>query len=350
MSNGGFIMLKISVVGLGLMGKQHLKAIRVHPGCRVVSIIDNNDAAEKTAKEEGCSFYRNLKEALSETKPDGLIIATPNSRHFEDGIAGLESHIPILVEKPISDSLADAERLIEFGRKNDVPILTGYHRRHNPIVFDIKDQLNQGAIGRVVAMHGMFWLYKPADYFDHAWRKTDGAGPIYINLSHDIDLMRHFLGEIESVQAIASNKTRGFYVEDTAVALLNFASGVVGSISISDTIVSPWSYELTSNENPAYHHTTANCYWIGGTKGSIELPKGTFWSHKGKRSWWEPISSTTTVNKKSDPILNQINNFVNVILKKEKPLVSGLEGLKTSAVIDAIKRATITGLSEKTLF
>jgi predicted dehydrogenase len=163
-------------------------------------------------------------------------------------------------------------------------------------------------------------------------------------------LMRHFLGEIDSVQAISSNKIRGFDVEDTSVAILNFSSGVVGSISISDTIVSPWSYELTSNENPAYHHTTSNCYWIGGTDGSIELPKGTFWSHKGHKSWWEPISSTNTVNKKSNPILNQLDNFLNVIRENDKPLVSGLEGLKTSAVIDAIKRATKTGKIERPRF
>ena len=158
------------------------------------------------------------------------------------------------------------------------------------------------------------------------------------------------LGEIKSVQAIATNQTRGFGVEDTSVALLNFSSGVVGSISISDTIVSPWSYELTSNENPIYHHTTQNCYWIGGTDGSIELPKGTFWSHKGDKSWWAPISSTATVNRQSNPLFNQINNFVNVIQGNEKPVVSGLEGLKTSAVIEAIKLATLSGGLEKPKF
>ncbi|MDG2473721.1 MAG: Gfo/Idh/MocA family oxidoreductase [Paracoccaceae bacterium] len=343
-------MLKISIIGLGLMGKQHLKAINEHPNCKMASIIDHSDEAKEVATSEGCPFYQNLTEAIVKSKPDGLIIATPNARHFEDSVLGLKAGIPILIEKPISDSLMDAEKLIELGKKMNVPILTGYHRRHNPINFDIKKKLLDGFIGDIVAMHGMFWLYKPDDYFDQAWRKIEGAGPIYINLSHDIDLMRHFLGEIESVQAVASNKTRGFDVEDTSVAILNFQSGVIGSISISDTIVSPWSYELTSNENPAYHHTTANCYWIGGTDGSIELPNGTIWSHEGHKSWWEPISSTTTLHKKANPIFNQIDNFINVIRGEDKPLVSGLEGLKTSAVIDAIKLATQTRMVEKPKF
>ena len=51
-------MLRISIVGFGLMGQQHLKAIRAHPGCQVVSIIDNNDVVEKKANEESCLFYR----------------------------------------------------------------------------------------------------------------------------------------------------------------------------------------------------------------------------------------------------------------------------------------------------
>ena len=349
-NEGVLKMLKISIAGLGLMGKQHLKAIKEHPNCTIASIIDNTDEAKQIAKKEGLRFFSNLSRAIVKSKPDGLIIATPNVSHFENGILGLESGIPILVEKPISDSLRKAEKLVKYGEQVNVPILTGYHRRHNPVVRDIKKKLCSGAIGNLVAMHGMFWLYKPTDYFNQVWRKSEGAGPIYINLSHDIDLMRHFLGEIESVQALSSNKTRGFDVEDTAVAILNFESGIVGSISISDTIVSPWSYELTSNENPIYHHTTENCYWIGGTEGSIELPKGTFWSHKGDKSWWAPITSTSTVNRKSDPIFNQIDNFLNVIQGKQEPLVSGMEGLKTSAVIDAIKLATVSGAIEKPRF
>ena len=343
-------MLKISIAGLGLMGKQHLEAINAHPNCKVASLIDNTDEAKQIAKKKGLKFFKNLSEAISKTKPDGLIIATPNAYHFENGILGLKYGIPILVEKPISDSLSKAEKLVSYGAKINVPILTGYHRRHNSTVSIIKKKLYDGAIGNVVAMHGMFWLYKPTDYFKQVWRKSEGAGPIYINLSHDIDLMRYLLGEIESVQAFASNKTRGFDVEDTAVAILNFESGVAGSISISDTIVSPWSYEFTSNENPVYHHTTENCYWIGGTDGSIELPKGTVWSHKGEKSWWAPISSTATANRQSNPLFNQIDNFVNVIQGNEKPVVSGLEGLKTSAVIEAIKLATLSGGLEKPKF
>ena len=343
-------MLKISIVGLGLMGQQHLKAANEHASCKVTSVIDNTETAKEIAIRKGIPYYSSLTNAIRETKPDGIIIATPNYQHFEDAWLSLEAGIPVLIEKPISDSLEDGAKIVSQAEKLGVPILTGYHRRHNPIIYDIKEKLNSGFIGKIVAVHGMFWLYKPDEYFEKSWRKSNGAGPVYINLCHDIDLMRYLLGEIESVQSISSNKNRCLEVEDTSVSILNFASGVVGSISVSDTIVSPWSYELTSNENPAYHHTSANCYWIGGTDGSIELPKGTVWAHKGNKSWWEPITSMTTVNKKSNPILNQLDNFIKVIQGHEKPIVTGLEGLKTSAVISAIKRASETNAVERPNF
>ena len=94
-------MIKLSVVGLGLMGKQHVAAINDHPNCSLDSIIDSNDDVRALAASEGCFFYSNINEALSKTRPDGLIISTPNAHHFEDGLAGLKHGIPILVEKPI---------------------------------------------------------------------------------------------------------------------------------------------------------------------------------------------------------------------------------------------------------
>ena len=87
-------------------------------------------------------------------------------------------------------------------------------------------------------MHGHFWVTKPDEYFDVAWRLAKGGGPVFLNLIHDIDLFRYLLGEIVSVQAEESNAVRGHPVEDTAVILLRFASGALGSITAVDTIAS----------------------------------------------------------------------------------------------------------------
>ncbi len=343
-------MFRICLVGLGLMGQQHLRAIEKHQECELASIVDKREGLLAEKRKKGYSCFSNLAEALKKTSPDGIIIATPNFDHVSTGLEALESNIPILIEKPISDDLEKAVKLVEYAEKKNVPILIGYHRRHNKINQELKVKLDKGFIGKVVAVHGMFWLYKPAKYFNQSWRRMQGAGPIFINLSHDIDLLRYFLGDIHSVQAITSNKVRGFYVEDSAAIIFRFSSGVIGSISLSDTIVSPWSYELTYNENPAYHATDQNCYWIGGTEGSVELPKGRVWTQQNHRSWWEPINFEFVERYVSDPILRQLDNFLRVISKDQKPVVSGIEGLRTSAVIEAISLSSNTGRPEKPSF
>ena len=81
-----------------------------------------------------------------------------------------------------------------------------------------------------------------------------------------------------------------------------------------DTIVSPWSYELTSGENPVYPSTDQNSYYIGGTKGSLQFPNLKYWYYKKERSWWKNIFHKK-INKKKDKIslIKQINHFVNVV-------------------------------------
>ena len=98
----------------------------------------------------------------------------------------------------------------------------------------------------------MFWLYKHKNYFTENWRISKGGGPLGINLVHDLDIICYLLGPITYVQAFTSNKIRKYKVEDTATVNLIFKSGALCTINISDTIVSPWSYELTAGENPVY--------------------------------------------------------------------------------------------------
>jgi len=139
------------------------------------------------------------------------------------------------------------------------------------------------------------------------------------------------------VQAAATKSMRGFENEDVAAAVLTFANGVVGTITVSDSVVSPWSWELTAGENPCYPATSQSCLLIGGNKGSLSIPDLTVWSHHGERSWWNPISATSVPHGSSDPLVNQITHFGEVIACKAAPLVSGLEGLKTLQVIEAIQ-------------
>ena len=130
-----------------------------------------------------------------------------------------------------------------------------------------------------------------------------------------------------------------------------FSSGTIATISVSDSIVAPWSWELTARENPAYPATSESCYLIGGSKGGLSLPDLRVWQHEQQPDWWTPISANNLRCKTDDPLVMQMEHFVEVINGRQKPLVTGWEGLKSLEVVEAITRSSQLGrevsISEK---
>lgn len=333
--------VKLAVAGAGLIGKKHIDSILNSKDSELCAIVDPNPLAKEFAKNLKVPYYTFLEEMFSDIKPDGVIIATPNKLHIDNGFVCLENSCPMLIEKPIATSSQEAQTLIDAAKSRNVPILVGHHRRHNPLMQKAKSIINEGKIGEIRAVQATCWLYKPDDYFEEApWRKLQGAGPVSVNLAHDIDLIRYLCGDVDSVQAQTTKSIRGYENEDVAAIVLKFKNGIVATVSVSDMIVAPWSWELTASENPAYPATHESCYLVGGTGGSLSLPDLKLWRFDGEKSWWNPISSTNTPRENSDPLINQINHFAKVIKREEEPLVSGLEGLKTLAVIEAIEASS----------
>jgi predicted dehydrogenase len=340
--------VKLAVQGAGLIGRRHIEHILAARDATLAAIIDPLPVVSDLARSKGVPWFPSLA-ALCETtiKPDGLIIATPTRMHVAHGLAAIAVGIAVLVEKPISDDVASAATLVRAAEKANVSLLVGHHRRHNPMIQQAKAIIDEGRLGRIVSAHSMVWLMKPDDYFDVAWRREAGAGPILTNLIHDIDLLRYLCGEITAVQAITSNAVRGYAIEETAVVLLHFASGALGTVNVSDSIVAPWSWELTTGENPAYPRTDQSCYTIGGTHGSLTVPRLEVWSNADTRSWFEPLDVVRVDTVDQDPLPLQIAQFCRVIRGVEPPLVSGREGLATLKMIDAIQTAAATGQNVK---
>jgi predicted dehydrogenase len=335
--------LKLAVLGAGAIGRRHIEHVLAVPEATPAAIVDPAPAARDFASACGVPWYPDFAALLAAAKPDGVIVATPNRLHVAQGLAAIAAGIPTLVEKPIADDVASATELVEAAEHARVPLAVGHHRRHNAIIQRAKAIIESGRLGKLVAVHGFFWLMKPDDYFDAAWRREPGAGPILINLIHDIDLLRHLCGEIDAVQAQVSNAVRGYNVEDTAAILLRFENGALGTLAVSDTAVAPWSFEQTSGENPAYPRTGESCYFIAGTHGSLTVPKLEVWSNPDKRGWFEPFMAERSSAPGTDPLRLQIQQFCRVIRGEEPPLVSGREGLMTLKVVEAIKRAAESG-------
>ena len=333
--------LRIAVVGAGLIGCKHIELVMQH--AKLDAIIDPDEAAKQLADTHHCSWDSDLETYLKNAKPDGVIIASPNKLHLPHGMACLSKGIPVLIEKPLAETAAAARELSKMSTVSGTPILVGHHRRHSPVIQAAKTLVDSGRMGRLAAVSALFWLNKPDDYFNVEWRTKIGGGPTYINLIHDIDLLQFLCGPIASVQAKEGHSLRGFEVEDTAAAILEFESGLLGTVSICDAVSAPWSWELTSGENPAYPQTDQSCYFLAGTKGSLSLPDLRFWTHAGPQSWWSPMDADNLAVPPADPVEIQFRHFLNVIEGREAPVVSAIDGARNIEVLDAIKAAAIDG-------
>ncbi len=334
---------RLAVIGAGLVGKKHIALIRQSPVCRLVCIVDPDEGARRLAEQLAVNWYPSVAQLCAEEGVDGAIVATPNQFHVDHGLLLIEAGIPVLIEKPLASDLTGARQLVAAAEAAKVALLTGHHRRHNPLIQKAKAMIDEGHIGRTVSLSMTCWLMKPEDYYQADWRTKKGAGPIYINLIHDLDLARYFLGDVKKVMAMQSSATRGFEVEDSAVILLEFVNGALGTINLSDTIVSPWSWELSSGENADYPTTTEHAYMIGGTAGALAVPNLSLWAAESKPSWWQPIKQVKPVYGSADPLVRQIEQFVDVIAGNQAPLVNGADGLASLVLIEAVKQAAETG-------
>jgi predicted dehydrogenase len=254
--------------------------------------------------------------------------------------------VPVIVEKPIGDTVEGATGLVEAGETAGVPVLTGHHRNYSPIMAKARGIVESGVLGQIVAVVGTALLYKPDDYFDAGggWRRKPGGGPILINLSHEVNNLLSLVGDIARVSAVTTNATRGFPVEDTAAMVFTFANGALGTFVLSDTAASARSWEQTSRENTSYPtYEDEDCYHIAGTTGSLSVPTMRLKVFPRTRSWWEPFDSSTVELERSDPLANQIEHFAAVIRGEAEPICSGRDGLKTMQVLEAVVESARTG-------
>ena len=336
--------LRLAVVGAGLVGRRHIDAIAQTAGVELAAIADADPGAASTATSAGAGFYASLTELIAAGNGvEGIVLATPNALHVEQGLECVAAGLPLLVEKPLALTSADAARLVDAADSAGLPLLVGHHRRHNPLIHRAKAVLDAGRLGRLRVLHASCWLYKPDGYFDAApWRKAPGAGPVFVNLIHDVDLLRHFAGEVASVQAQTVPSLRGHANEDLAGALLRFAGGALATLSVADAVVAPWSWEMTAAENPVYPRTAESCYWLGGTRAALSLPDLTLW-RQAEPDWHGPMTSEAIAVEPRDPLQCQLEHFAAVIRGDATPLVSGAEGAASLRVIEAIQQSAASG-------
>lgn len=343
-SSTGTAPVRVLLAGLGSIGRDHAKRLLAHPDTVVVGVADPSPGAATAAADFGAPpTFADLDDAIAAARPDAVILATPNQAHEAGAILCLERGLPVLVEKPVADSLDAARRIAEAQARTGTPLLVGHHRRHGSIVQAAQKAVREGVVGDPVAVSGLTLFLKPDAYFDMDWRTRPGAGPILLNFVHDIDLVRAIVGEMVEVQAMVSHARRGFAVEDTGAVLVRFANGAIGTFAVSDAAVAPWSWELTSGEAPIYPRQNEHCLHIAGSRGALSVPDLSVWRYGEAPGWWAPLDRSAIAVDRVDPLVAQIDHFVAVVRGEASPRVDAVDGARTLAVIEAIGEAARTG-------
>lgn len=331
---------RIAVAGAGTIGRAHMAVAQRSQSCTLSAIVDPAPITVAVAAKAGVPLYHSLDELFENNRPDGVILATPNQLHVEQALKCIAAGVPMLLEKPIAPTVREAEALAKEADKAGARMLIGHHRAHSPIMARAKALIDDGRLGRLVAVMGSAVFFKPDEYFaDAPWRRETGGGPILINMIHEVHNLRMLCGDIVAVQAFSSCAARGFPVEDTVAVCLRFANGALGSFMLSDTAACARSWEQTSRENQAYAtYPDEDCYVIAGTFGSLSIPTMRLktYASAGDRSWWKPFDVSVAEMTRDDPLALQMEHFGRVVRGEAAPIVSARDGVQNLRVTEAI--------------
>ena len=327
--------VRIGVIGVGFMGRQHVEFIHAASGVELSAVADPA-AAEGSF---GCPRYQDAAAMLESEELDAVIIANPNALHVDTAIKCLEAGVAVHLEKPVAVDYTQSLRLVDAVTRLNGRLLVGHHRRHHPAVARARAAIQAGEIGQIVAVSGLWSARKEDGYFTEApWHRQRGAGVMLINLVHDLDLLRHLCGEVAEIQAIVSSHARNLEVEDTVSVNLRFEGGAVGSFLASDAGVSPWGWDQSTEETLEFPFLPDGmAYQVVGTRGALSVPNLAKYSYDPPVSadWHSPLSRTYVPVAPRGSFQAQLEHFVEVVRGSAEPLVSAEDASRTLALVEA---------------
>ncbi|OQO10851.1 hypothetical protein B0A48_04152 [Cryoendolithus antarcticus] len=320
------VTIRIAIIGVGIIGPRHMQSVLACDGASLAAMVGPGDSARVTSELHGVPSYHTVEELLqSPTALDAAIVCTPNSTHVSISKLLLAAGVHVLVEKPIALDIESGEDLVTA----------------------TKQAVDDGGIGRPIAVSGLWMLYKPAAYYEGlgAWRAASEGGVILINMVHEIDTLRYMLGPIVRVHAEQTAVQRQHEAEEGAAVILKFASGVVGTFMVCDAAPSPHSFEAGTGENPIVPRSGKDFCRIFGSDGVVSMGDMTITRHRStdEKSWSNDLETMSIEAKDCVPFDEQIAHFVRVIKGEEKPRCTAEDGLGAVKAVEAIKQAMRTG-------
>ncbi len=340
----GLKPLRLAIVGTGTIGRVHAEVCRELSNISIEGISGLDEGAADLAEQVDTKLFSDYRD-LADLDIEAVIVASPNQLHLEMGRFFAARGIHLLIEKPIADTLAAGAELCRVAAENNVEILIGHHRRHHDLV-ETARQFVATEMGSLVATNTLVTMRKPDSYYEVDWRRSEGAGPLLVNLIHEVDLLRAVCGEIEAVQGAATKANRGFAFDDTAAIIFHYASGALGTLVISESTPSPWSWEASVSDGMGFHNAGQDHAQFIGDEASLGFPSLTAWRYDRNDQdpgWHSPLRASQLDAPRGNPYVNQIDHLFRVVRGLEKPRVSGQEGLRSLAVVNAVIEAARTG-------
>lgn len=338
--------LNIAVIGTGLIGRKHIGLIAENPKLKLVATVNPSQSQISMPELVDIPNFFSCGDMLASVPVGGAIIASPNETHADIAIELIEAGVPVLVEKPITGTIEDGRRIIAAAAHNNVPILMGHHRRYNPIIAEMRDIANSGKLGALVGFSGVWSVYKPDPYYEAEWRTGPTGGPIMINLIHEIDYLQALFGRIATIGTMQGVKRRAHAGEEALGVLLRFEQGGVGTIFLSDSASSPWTWEQATGENdPTFPMNGQSPYRFLFERGAVEFPSLKVWS-QSEPSWnmaFETVDPQRLKSPMRDVFAQQIDHFYDVARGLAEPAVTAQDGLEALNAALIVKQCLATG-------
>ncbi len=217
--------VRIGLIGLGSMGRNHLRLLGSMPGCRLAAVADPDSASlDRAVAGTAIQGFREPVAMLSEAELDAVVIAAPTTSHVELALAAIERNIVPLVEKPLAATPAEAESIVAAAAARGIPVQVGHVERFNPAVLELGRLLAAGWLSTVYAVTSRRAGPFPARIRD--------VGVTIDLATHDVDILSWIAGERPSrVYAETAQRIHADH-EDLLFGIMSFDSGTVAMLDV----------------------------------------------------------------------------------------------------------------------
>jgi predicted dehydrogenase len=345
--------LKTGVIGTGKVGHFHAHAFIASPYSEFTGVYNHNyGRAADFAAQYGVKAYKSIEEMAADGV-QAVAICTPHPNHREAAVAAARAGMHVLIEKPLAASLEDCDAIIAACEKAGVTGGTVCQRRFFFPCQRVKRAIDEGKIGKPIIGQINMFGWRSMDYYaSDPWRGTwdgEGGGVLVNQAPHQLDLLLWYMGEIDELYgAWATLNHPELEVDDTALALIRFKNGALGSIIVSNS-VNPALYGKVhvfgSNAAAIGVQTDGGQMFIAGQSSIAEPPVLDLWTVPGEEGKMEEYNEEDSKaffaleNSTEHFHLLQINDFLSAILEGRKPLVTLEDGRRTVELFTAIYRS-----------